>query len=89
MKTIFCWIRKQWLSKFVDSKDDLLVRVIDAAAGSNCKYCTAVRMYMLGLGIGLIVAGGIAIYIGIALHTLALLMTLGERFLLCELKEKE
>lgn len=87
LKKTFCWLYDQWLSKAVNEKTDFLVRLIDAAAGSNCKYCTAVRMYMLGLGIGLIVAGGIAIYIGIALHTLALLMTLGERYWLCNAKQ--
>lgn len=87
MKKIFCWIYSQWLSRFVDERSDLLVRLIDAAAGSNCRYCMAVRMYALGLSVGLIVAGGVAAYIGIAIHTLALLMTLGERYWLCEVKK--
>jgi hypothetical protein len=87
MKNIFCWLYSQWLSKAVDSKDDPLVRVIDALAGSECKYCTAMRMCAMGLGMGLIVAGGVAAYIGIALNALALLMTLGERYWLCEVKK--
>jgi hypothetical protein len=87
MKNIFCWLYSQWLSKAVDSKDDPLVRVIDALAGSECKYCTAMRMYAMGLGMGLIVAGGVAAYIGIALNALVLLMTLGERYWLCGVKK--
>lgn len=87
-KKLFCWLYDQWLSKAVNERSDPLVRLIDAAAGSECKYCMAVRMYALGLGIGLIVAGGVAAYIGIALHTLALLMTLGERYWLCDVKNK-
>jgi hypothetical protein len=54
MRALFCYLYKQWLSKFVDSKDDWLVRLIDTLSGSECKYCMGVRQWFNGLGFGLL-----------------------------------
>ena len=88
MKTIFCWIYHQWLSKFVDSKDDWLVRLIDTLSGSECKYCMGTRLYAIGLGSGLVFVGSLVTWLGLGLITLAILMTLGERYWLCDVKNK-
>jgi hypothetical protein len=80
IKQAFCWLYNQWLSKAVDSKDDPLVRVIDAIAGSECKYCMGVRLGMIGMGLGLFS------WYGLGLIALAILLTLGEKHLLCDNK---
>lgn len=87
MKKLFCWIYKQWLSKFVDSKDDWLVRLIDTLSGSECKYCMGVRQWFNGLGFGLLLTD--YWYVGLGFIVSAYLMTLLEKYWLCELKEKE
>jgi hypothetical protein len=87
MKRLFCWLYHQWLSKAVDSNDDLLVRLIDAAAGSECKYCMGMRLLAMGLGSGLVFVGGWVTWLGLVLMVLAILMTLGEKYWLCEVKK--
>lgn len=95
-KRIFCWLYDQWLSKAVNEKSDPLVRLLDLIAGSECKYCMAVRCLMVGFGGGLVSAVfyhfffGVAATLGVAgivLCCLAFLMTLGEKYWLCEVKE--
>lgn len=84
MKTIFCWLYSQWLSKAVDKKTDLLVRLLDALFGSECKYCMAVRCLLIGVGVALPVGGGWCILAGFASAGVAIVMTVGERRWLCE-----
>jgi hypothetical protein len=81
VKTLFCWLYNQWLSKAVDQKTDPLVVALDWAFGSECKYCMAVRALMFGIGLGLFDL------FGLVLMALSLLLTLGERHWLCDLKE--
>lgn len=81
IRRVFCWLYAQWLSKLVDRKTDPLVIAIDFVAGSNCKYCMAVRMFCIGLGLGL------WSYAGLGLVLFALLMTFGEKYWLCETQQ--
>ena len=81
VRRIFCWLYAQWLSKLVDQKTDPLVIAIDFVAGSNCKYCMAVRMFCIGFGLAL------WSWLGFALITLTLLATLGERHWLCGIND--
>ena len=83
MKHIFCKFYNFFLSTLVDSKDDPLVKFIDAVAGSVCKYCMAVRMFMLGVGITALVFG--AYVLGFLIVVLPVLFTYGEKHWLCEL----
>lgn len=87
MKTIFCWIYKQWLSKAVNERSDPLVRLIDTLSGSECKYCMGVRQWFNGLGFGLLLTD--YWYVGLGFIVSAYLMTLLEKNWLCELNEKE
>jgi hypothetical protein len=80
LKKQFCWLYEQWLSKFVDSKDDWLVKVIDATVGGKCKYCVAVRAFLLGASFCLPLVPSLIV------QALVVAMTLGERYWLC-LKE--
>lgn len=82
-KRLFCWLYAQWLSKAVDQKSDPLVRLLDFLAGSECKYCMAVRCLMLGFGLALLFSFPL---VGLAILALAFLFTLGERYWLCEVK---
>jgi hypothetical protein len=83
LKRSFCWLYDQWLSKAVNAKTDPLVRLLDFVAGSECKYCMAVRCLMLGFGSALIFLCPLA---GLAILALAFLFTLGERYWLCVVK---
>jgi hypothetical protein len=87
MKRLFCWLYAQWLSKAVDSKDDPLVRVIDALAGSECKYCMAVRTGMIGFGLALSMRFDWWGLVGAGLVWFAIIFTLLERYWLCEVKK--
>jgi hypothetical protein len=95
LKRLFCWLYEQWLSKAVNEKSDPLVKLLDFLAGSECKYCMAVRCVMLGLGAGFVSSvfyhylAGVAItlgVLGVVLSVLAILFTLGEKYWLCEVK---
>jgi hypothetical protein len=81
IKKMFCWMYYAWLSKVVDSKSDPLVIVLDWLFGSSCKYCMTTRALLFGVGVGL---GGL---IGVVLMITAVLLTLGEKLWLCEIKE--
>jgi hypothetical protein len=81
MKTIFCWVYKQWLSKAVNERSDPLVRLLDMLFGSECKYCFAIRCLTFGIGLGMFN------FIGLVLMVLSVLVTLGEKYLLCEVKK--
>jgi hypothetical protein len=89
VKQIFCWLYSQWLAKAVDSKSDPLVSLLDAIAGSNCKYCMAVRTGMIGFGLAVVLRFDWWGWVGGALIWLAILMTLGERYWLCDIKDKK
>ena len=80
LKQTFCFFYKLFLSKLVDSKDDPLVRLIDFTAGSTCKYCLALRFGMICGGIGLFN------WWGLGLIVTAILLTIGERKWLCDVK---
>ncbi len=87
LKKTFCWLYDQWLSKAVNERSDPLVRLIDAISGSECKYCMGTRLYALGLGSGLVFVGSWVTWLGLILMALAILMTLGERYWLCNAKQ--
>jgi hypothetical protein len=80
LKRTFCWLYNKWLSKAVNEKSDPLVRLLDAIAGSECKYCMAVRAGMIGIGIGLFNCWGLGLIVT------AILLTIGERKWLCDVK---
>jgi len=80
LSKLFCYIHKLFLSKLVDSKDDWIVRLIDFTSGSTCKYCTALRFGMICGGIGLFNWWGLGLIIT------AILLTIGERKYLCDVK---
>jgi hypothetical protein len=88
MKKLFCYLYNQWLSKFVDSKDDLLVKFIDYQFAGKCSYCVHYRVAAYFLGIGILFYGGWVTVAGISLIAISLLMTLGEKYWLCN-PEKE
>ena len=81
MKSLFCWVYKNWLRYAVDSKDDPLVKVIDYVFGSNCKYCMVIRAVVFGVGAGLLFSFWV---IGLMLMAGAVAMTLGEKYWLCD-----
>ena len=84
LSNLFCWVYNQWLSKAVNDKTDPLVRLLDFVAGSECKYCMAVRCLLIGVGVALPVGGGWCILAGFASAGVAIVMTVGERRWLCE-----
>jgi hypothetical protein len=78
MKTLFCTVYAKWLKTFVDSPSDPLVRLIDSAAGSSCKYCMAIRMFLIGVSFALPLWASIAVCVGVGF------MTWGEKRWLCD-----
>jgi hypothetical protein len=86
-KKIFCWFYAQWLSKVVGSKTAPVVVALDAAFGSQCKYCMSARALFAGFGGGLLFVGdSFAFFAGVGLIALALAMTAGEKYWLCDVK---
>ena len=81
LKKTFCWLYDQWLSKAVNERSDPLVRLLDTLFGSECKYCMAARCLAFGVGLGMFN------WLGLILMALAILMTLGERYWLCNAKQ--
>lgn len=78
LQKAFCWVYQQWLFKLVNEKTDPLVIVLDFLFLSNCKYCSISRAVVFGIGLGLANVWGLLLII------LALIMTIGESYWLCE-----
>lgn len=78
-KRLFCWTYDKWLSGAVGTKDAPLVKLLDFIAGSECKYCMAVRCLLIGTGIGLSVHGGWVTMSGLALICTSAVLAVGER----------
>lgn len=78
----FCWLYDKWLKHAVDDKADPLVRLMDWLIGSQCKYCMAVRAFLLGVSMCA------STFTGLFLTVLVLWMTWGEKHLLCQTSKK-
>lgn len=79
LKRLFCWTYDTWLSKAVGTKQAPLVRALDFVAGSECKYCMAVRCLIFGAGLAITASGGVWVVVGLALAAVPVLMAVGER----------
>ena len=81
VKAAFCWVYAFWLSKLVATQSDPLVAALNILLGSKCKYCMATRAILFGAGLPLLWFVPI---LGAALIAVAVGMTLGEKYWLCE-----
>ena len=87
-KQLFCWVYAQWLSKAANEKTDPLVVVMEAAFGSVCKYCFALRALLFGLGLGLVTRLDAWSAPGLVFVITSIALTLGERYWLCPIPPK-